>query len=223
MYIDQFPKYANTLAVSVFRRLRDCGECMINEVLARPETCFFVFYQEATQYWVKATVRLPYYARNGKVGAPAHDRYLYHADEDTGHWTCALMHSSLFFVYFVTYSDCFHLSDGLARGFPVPKSLIGKLMKLCRNQMELLRRGVERKLIHTRAGDKIAYDEYYGWQAKPSIDQIDVLLAKHYGFSDEELDVIVNYDIEYRMGVLDAYESPLKVAMMRRASDAKQR
>jgi hypothetical protein len=25
-------------------------------------------------------------------------------------------------------------------------------------------------------------------------------LAKHYGFTDEELDFIINYDIKYRMG-----------------------
>jgi hypothetical protein len=25
-------------------------------------------------------------------------------------------------------------------------------------------------------------------------------LAKHYGFSEEELDFIINYDIKYRMG-----------------------
>jgi hypothetical protein len=32
------------------------------------------------------------------------------------------------------------------------------------------------------------------------IDQIDQALAKHYGFTDEELDFIINYDIKYRMG-----------------------
>ena len=26
------------------------------------------------------------------------------------------------------------------------------------------------------------------------------MLAKHYGFTDEELDFIINYDIKYRMG-----------------------
>jgi hypothetical protein len=26
------------------------------------------------------------------------------------------------------------------------------------------------------------------------------LRAKHYGFTDEELDFIINYDIKYRMG-----------------------
>ena len=35
---------------------------------------------------------------------------------------------------------------------------------------------------------------------KPIIDEIDKVLAKHYGFTDEELDFIINYDIKYRMG-----------------------
>jgi len=36
--------------------------------------------------------------------------------------------------------------------------------------------------------------------SKPIIDQIDTLLAQHYGFTPEELDYIINYDIKYRMG-----------------------
>ena len=35
---------------------------------------------------------------------------------------------------------------------------------------------------------------------KPIIDEIDRVLAGHYGFTDEELDFIINYDIKYRMG-----------------------
>ncbi len=37
-------------------------------------------------------------------------------------------------------------------------------------------------------------------KGKPIIDQIDQVLAMHYGFTDEELDYIINYDIKYRMG-----------------------
>ena len=36
--------------------------------------------------------------------------------------------------------------------------------------------------------------------SKPIIDEIDVVLAKHYGFTEEELDFIINYDIKYRIG-----------------------
>jgi len=38
-------------------------------------------------------------------------------------------------------------------------------------------------------------------KSKPIIDQIDHVLAKHYGLTDEELDFIINYDIKYRMGL----------------------
>ena len=38
-------------------------------------------------------------------------------------------------------------------------------------------------------------------KSKPIIDEIDRVLAKHYGFTDEELDFIINYDIKYRMGL----------------------
>lgn len=36
--------------------------------------------------------------------------------------------------------------------------------------------------------------------SKPLIDEVDQALAEHYGFTDEELDFIINYDIKYRMG-----------------------
>ena len=38
------------------------------------------------------------------------------------------------------------------------------------------------------------------WQSKVVADEIDKVLAKHYGFTEEELDFIINYDIKYRMG-----------------------
>jgi hypothetical protein len=33
------------------------------------------------------------------------------------------------------------------------------------------------------------------------MDEIDCVLAQHYGLADEELDFIINYDIKYRMGL----------------------
>ena len=36
--------------------------------------------------------------------------------------------------------------------------------------------------------------------SKEIIDEINIALAKHYGFTAEELDFIINYDIKYRMG-----------------------
>jgi hypothetical protein len=47
----------------------------------------------------------------------------------------------------------------------------------------------------------VTYREFYPALSKPIIDEIDRVLAQHYGFTDEELDFIINYDIKYRMGL----------------------
>ena len=36
--------------------------------------------------------------------------------------------------------------------------------------------------------------------SNPVIDEINKELAQHYGFTEKELDLIINYDIKYRMG-----------------------
>ena len=41
---------------------------------------------------------------------------------------------------------------------------------------------------------------YQKSNSKSIMDEIDTVLARHYGFTDEELDFIINYDIKYRMG-----------------------
>lgn len=48
--------------------------------------------------------------------------------------------------------------------------------------------------------DTLTIQFLYPRESKPIIDEIDQLLAQHYGFTDEELDFIINYDIKYRMG-----------------------
>ena len=57
--------------------------------------------------------------------------------------------------------------------------------------------------ISAKGSYKITYDEFFAWKSKPILDEIDRLLAEHYGFTDEELDFIINYDIKYRMGNTD--------------------
>lgn len=46
----------------------------------------------------------------------------------------------------------------------------------------------------------------YAHSQERSNAEIDRVLASHYGFTAEELDFIINYDIKYRMGQEDAEE-----------------
>ncbi|MFZ4797750.1 MAG: hypothetical protein ACOYMA_09665 [Bacteroidia bacterium] len=50
-----------------------------------------------------------------------------------------------------------------------------------------------------QTGD-VEFQQFFPQKSKPIIDEIDTLLAQHYGFTNEELDFIINYDIKYCMG-----------------------
>jgi hypothetical protein len=73
-------------------------------------------------------------------------------------------------------------------------------MKLAQILMTDLKKHKKRKEAEYKATGKVVYDEFYPKHSKPIIDEIDRVLAKHYDFTDEELDFIINYDIKYRMG-----------------------
>ena len=59
----------------------------------------------------------------------------------------------------------------------------------------------KRRVYVYETSGRVEYDEFYLKESKSIIDKIDRVLAKHYGFTDEELDFIINYDIKYRMGL----------------------
>jgi hypothetical protein len=197
-----FPKLAGALHSAVWQRLLAQPKGLMAMAIAATPTNHFLFYQEATQYWVKAVVGLPYYAKNKKVTAPAHGRYLYFASKSAALAAHALLNSSLFYTYFIAYGDCFHLSDTLARSVPVPASVFedAALQDLSRRLSRDLEKNATRTAIDTKDGDRIEYAAFNVSESKPILDEIDRVLAKHYGFTDEELDFIINYDIRYRMG-----------------------
>jgi hypothetical protein len=202
IYPGQFPKLASATEVSIFQKVKAMGDLTVAAFGTTQVSEHFIFYQEATQYWIKANVGLPYYAKNGVVGPPAHGRFLYFEDPKTARAVCAILNSSLFYTYFIAYGDCFHLSDNLATRFPLSSEILGNptLQRLATKLMTVLQSNAEVKTIRTADGNEISYAESYGSKAKPILDEIDQMLAQHYGFTDEELDFIINYDVKYRMG-----------------------
>ena len=48
--------------------------------------------------------------------------------------------------------------------------------------------------------DSIAIEEYRMPCSKAMLDEINCVLAKLYGFTDEEVDFILHYDSKYRIG-----------------------
>jgi Eco57I restriction-modification methylase len=112
----------------------------------------------------------------------------------------ALFNSSLFWWYYTVTFDTFHQKDYMLFGFrflyPEDKIIVDGLRK----RGSLLIADFQRHAKHLKR-DKTGSYTIYARKSKPLIDEIDRVLAQHYGFTDEELDFIINYDIKYRMGL----------------------
>ena len=118
------------------------------------------------------------------------------------HEIIAVLSSSLWWVYYTLHFDMYNCKDYMMYNFrynpgtKVSTGLIELGKKLCKDMYA----NAERKLQVYKSTGSREQLLFRPSLSKPIIDEIDELLAKHYGFTEEELDFIINYDIKYRMG-----------------------
>jgi hypothetical protein len=169
--------------------------------LVAPGSKHVLYYQEACRYWVKACVGLPFFRRNGERMSPPHGRTLGFRDSTACAFAGCLVNSTLFYWFYSAFSDCEHINDALIRDFRIPTlSSADDWQDLQSRLAASQKTNARRKTINTKQGHKIEYDEMDAPGSKPIFDEIDAALAAHYGFTKEEQDFIVNYDLKYRLG-----------------------
>lgn len=118
----------------------------------------------------------------------------------------ALLNSNLMWWYYANYFDLYNFKDYMIFSFPFAfddevSSLMPVLKVLGEELMQSYEKNKETATQFIKSRNQIAVFETFNPKySKTIIDKIDELLAKHYGFTEEELDFIINYDIKYRMG-----------------------
>lgn len=119
--------------------------------------------------------------------------------------TCigAFLSSSLFYWNYIAYTDCRNLQKSFIDSFRFPITIVNDKQLTIKGEelfADYEKKKYTKSTHYKTTGNDVVYDEYYPKKSKPIIDKIDKVLAKHYGFTEEELDFIINYDIKYRMG-----------------------
>ena len=112
----------------------------------------------------------------------------------------AVFNSNLFWWYYALNFDMFNLKDYMIFNFKLnynPDPIICALAESLEKDMDVNK--IE-QLINSKTRGEVITSYYQKKHSKLIIDKIDNALAKHYGFNEEELDFIINYDIKYRMG-----------------------
>lgn len=121
------------------------------------------------------------------------------------------LNSSLFYWFITTGSDCRNLNMREVLGLPLSIHQIADTLQhtLCELAVELaadLQSHSELRNMTFKNTGPLVIQCLFPGRSRATIDEIDCALAHHYGFTGEELDFIINYDVKYRWGT-DAGES----------------
>lgn len=160
-----------------------------------------IYYHNAPVSWGKVFDFIPFYqVENNNPIQSSHVKTIFVENNCDAKSMICILNSTLFYWYNWQYSNCRDLSLGniVLMKMNHTNKHIG-LDKLCDRLMKDYKKNSS-VYIRTSKGITTKFDAFYPAKSKPIIDEIDKVLAKHYGFTDEELDFIINYDIKYRMG-----------------------
>ena len=202
---NSLPKIDSEIEQHIWRKLI-CFSTL-GKHLTTSQTTRVIYLHNAPRYWIRAMNFAPHFW-NERDGAKIsqHVKPLYLTPHQNETIAVTALNSSLFYWWFIVLSNCRDLTLREIRNFPIgmndiEASIKEKLSLVAADLMKDFKRHAKRKETHYRTTGRVVYDEFYPRHSKPIIDEIDRLLAQHYGFTDEELDFIINYDIKYRMGL----------------------
>ncbi len=197
-----FPKIGSKIEKSIITKLNFQNKS-INHYQIRISN-YFVSYRNAGGRYYKVVLNYePTFKVNSEIKRSSTYQFLYFDNKEIADCICAVMNSSLFFWYWLVFSDTWHMVNREIGSFPIVlnSELVTNLV-LKNNSLitDLNKNSMERTEFRNKGQDIIEFSQFSVRESKPIIDKIDKVLAEHYGFTEEELDFIINYDIKYRMG-----------------------
>ena len=111
-----------------------------------------------------------------------------------------LLSSSLYYWFWIAFSDCYHVTKGDIDAMPVPDSMVANpdFTSLATRLLDDLWLHADRRVRNRKDGTQQEEVNFHVGMSKPIIDEIDCCLAQYYELSPDELDFIANYDAKYR-------------------------
>ena len=201
--IGTVPKIKADIELSILKKI--LAEKTLSSFWVKRPNKHAVYYHNTARYWTRAHDYIPYFRNERDGEKPSKQIKSLYIRSDCVASLCSLINSSLFYWWYVVMSDCRHLNSREINNFPINlegfhKEYSTELASLVERLMTNYRDNSIRKNTVYKATGQVIYDEFHPKHGKLIMDEIDKVLAKHYNFSEEELDYIINYDYKYRMG-----------------------
>ncbi|MBW1803157.1 MAG: hypothetical protein JRJ85_20785, partial [Deltaproteobacteria bacterium] len=202
------PKSPGLIADSIFKKclVKSNGKILLAALDSKGGP-YSLFYFRAVLYWLKVLTEPPVFQEDGVNKRTGEMKEIKFADSKTRDAIVALLSSNLYSFYYTVWSSC-QVVNSSDFYFPVDVPLLVKerghsFSRFTKTLIEGYQANSIIKERHYSAKGRtfVMHKQYFFLKkSKHIIDNIDRILSEHYGFSDEELDFIINYDIKYRMG-----------------------
>jgi len=188
------PKLGTSEAASILEKLRahkkEIGGCFTRN------SNNIVYYRRGGLYW-KVFVDF--------VTGSSEEKIIHLLPEIDKYAIIAALSSDLWWWYFTITSDCRHLGNRDIETFPFdPREMTSHQQKslsdLGKQYVKDLKRNAVDAVRVYKGKKSVDCLSFRVNQSKSILDEIDRVLARHYSFTAEELDFILNYDIKYRLG-----------------------
>jgi len=205
-HLKRIPQIGSAESASIIAKIEKKSRKPIARYLSPNKTGYLLHYHRSPRYWIRAMDFEQYFKSPTRTRSIHHFRDLHFRNRFEGRIIGAILNSSLFFLWFVSVGNGRNITGTDVEQFPIgelTKDVLAELPEIFGQLMDDYRAN---SVIRVR--QNCEFQEFYPSKSKPIIDEIDRVLAQHYGFTDKELDFIINYDIKYRMGD-DLFESEI--------------
>jgi hypothetical protein len=165
-----------------------------------------LYYTRKLRYFVQFYDFIPTITDiNNKILEPTELKEISFSSREERDVAIAILNSNLFFWFFNAYSDVRNVNKREIEEFRfsidlVQNSVSSRLSQLKSELMIDFQKNSKNLTNNYGKSGILTIQSFQPRQSKHIIDEIDRVLAQHYGFTEEELDFIINYDIKYRMG-----------------------
>ena len=196
---DNYPKIGHSLEKSIIKKV--LSNVSISTLCARYGNGTMYYRNAGIAYYLIAINFKQRFYINGIKEQSSTLKPICSDNQDISNILTSIINSNIFALLYFIYSDCYHFTNTDFNRFCYTiKSGTKEFNNLCSRLMDSININSIDKTAYYKTKGEVVYQEFYPRRSKPFIDEIDKVLAKHYGFTEEELDFIINYDIKYRMG-----------------------
>lgn len=206
--IGSIPKVPSVLYLNILRKINsEKSSSNILKYTSKLPSTNVLYYFRAVLYWIKILDTIPIYYEDGKSVKTGEMKPLYFDNSEDRYTIISILASTLFFTHYIVWSSCqvinsrdFNFKFGLNKADRKEKEGLVNLGKKLQRDFQKNSAVIERNYSSRGRTFTMKKQYFYLKNSKNLIDEIDKVLAQHYGFTEEELDFIINYDIKYRMG-----------------------